>query len=201
MRLATILLAAGSSSRLGLPKQLLRQSRGTTLVRHMAELALSLDNGPVVAVLGANHEEIGRELAGLPLLTPVNDNWAEGLAASLRVGLNALASESIDAFLVLLTDQPYVTAELLRQLIATRAETGRGIVACRYAEPAHLGVPALFDRRYIPEFLTFSGDMGARKLIRQYPDDCAEVPFPLGAVDLDTPQDVARWQQSINSQQ
>ncbi|WP_080237703.1 nucleotidyltransferase family protein [Spirosoma rigui] len=199
MQLATLLLAAGSSSRLGgRPKQLLHQ-HGTTLVRQMAELALSLDSGPVVVVLGANEELIRQELAGLPLLTPFNPNWTEGLAASLRVGLNALADESINAFLVLLTDQPYVTADLLRQLINARQTTGRGIIASRYAEPAHLGVPALFDRRYIREFLTFTGDVGARKLIRQYPDDCAEVPFPQGSVDLDTPEDVARWQQAVRS--
>lgn len=201
MRLGTILLAAGSSTRLGgQPKQLLRQ-HGTTLVRQMAGLALSLDSGPVVVVLGANHEQISQELAGLPVLTPINTDWAEGLASSLRVGLHTLADESIDAFLILLTDQPHVTADLLRQLIHTREKSGRGIVASRYAEPAHLGVPALFDRRYIPDFLAFTGDVGARKLIRQYPDDCAEVPFPLGVVDLDTPQDVVSWQQSMSSQQ
>ena len=201
MRVATILLAAGSSTRLGSPKQLLRQN-GTTLVRHMAGIALSLQAGPVVVVLGANEEKISQELAGLPLITPVNTNWAEGLAASLRVGLTALSDEpSIDAFLILLTDQPHVTADLLRQLIDVRRETGRGIVASRYADPAHLGVPALFAIRYKTDFLQFTGDVGARKLIRQHSDDCAEVPFPLGAVDLDTPQDVERWQLSVNSQQ
>lgn len=193
MRVATIILAAGSSSRLGHPKQLLRQD-GTTFVRRMAEIALSLHTGPVVVVLGANGEKVGQELAGLPLFTPFNTDWAEGLAASLRVGLTALPDAPIDAFLILLTDQPHVTADLLRQLIAVRQQTGRGIVASRYAEPAHLGVPALFDIRHKTEFMTFTGDVGARKLIRQHPDDCAEVPFPLGAVDLDTPQDVERWQ-------
>ena len=203
MRVATIILAAGSSTRLGEPKQLLRKE-GMTLVRHMAEIALSLYVGPVIVVLGANREAVGQELAGLPLTTTINTNWAEGLASSLRVGLAALPDEPpADAFLILLTDQPHVTTDLLRQLIDKRRETSRGIVASRYhtgapAEPAHSGrsagaVPALFDIRYKSEFMTFVGDVGARKLIRRYPDDCAEVPFPLGAVDLDTPQDVAAW--------
>jgi molybdenum cofactor cytidylyltransferase len=56
-----------------------------------------------------------------------------------------------------------------------------------------LGVPALFDIRYRSEFMTLSGDMGARKLIQQYANDCAEIPFPLAAVDLDTWQDVEAW--------
>ncbi|HLL93626.1 MAG TPA: nucleotidyltransferase family protein [Spirosoma sp.] len=208
MRIAAIILAAGSSSRLGgEPKQLLRHN-GTSLVRRMANIALSLHVGPVVVVLGANGERVREELMGLPLITPVNADWAEGLASSLRVGLTALADDPIDAFLILLTDQPYVTADLLRQLIDKRQHTGRGIVACRYrtgryagaapVEPAHLGVPALFDNRYKPAFFQFTGDVGARKLIRQYPADCAEVPFPLGTVDLDTPEDVATWQLSLN---
>lgn len=167
----------------------------------MAEIALSLQAGPVIVVLGANHEKVGQELADLPLITPINTNWLEGLASSLRVGLMALPDEPpIDAFLILLTDQPHVTADLLRQLIDGRQETGRGIVASRYADPAHLGVPALFDSRYRAEFMAFRGDVGARKLIRHYPNDCADVPFPLGAVDLDTPQDVERWQLNLRSQ-
>ena len=203
MRIAAIILAAGSSSRLGgEPKQLLRHN-GTSLVRRMANIALSLHVGPVVVVLGANGERVREELMGLPLIKPVNADWAEGLASSLRVGLTALADAPIDAFLILLTDQPYVTADLLRQLIDRRQKTGRGIVACRYrtgapVEPAHLGVPALFDNRYKPAFFHFTGDVGARKLIRQYPADCAEVPFPLGTVDLDTPEDIATWQLSLN---
>lgn len=203
MRVATIILAAGASSRLGKPKQLLRQN-GTTLIRRMAEIALSLNAGPVIVVLGANQEAVGQEVANLPLITPINPDWAEGLASSLRVGLTALPDEPIDAFLILLTDQPHVTTDLLRQLIDARQQSGRGIVASRYrtgvpAEPGHLGVPALFDIRYKAAFMTFTGDVGARKLIRQYPDDRAEVFFPLGAVDLDTPADVARWQQTTNS--
>lgn len=208
MRVTTIILAAGSSSRLGSPKQLLQQD-GRSLVRHMADMALSLQVGPVIVVLGANHERVSQELAGLPLVMPVNPNWVEGLAASLRVGLASFPDEPIDAFLILLTDQPHVTANLLWQLLDVRKKTGRGIVACRYrtgggaavrpAEPAHLGVPALFDSRYKAEFLQFTGDVGARKLISQHPDDRAEIDFPLGTVDLDTPQDVAAWQLSIHS--
>lgn len=220
MHVATIILAAGSSTRLGKPKQLLHQN-GTTLVRRITDIALSLKAGPVVVVLGANQEKVKPELVGLPVIMPVNTEWGEGLASSLRAGLTALSNEPVNAFLILLTDQPHVTADLLRQLINVAQETGRGIVASRYAgadgagtpwsgiperavrpaEPAHLGVPALFAIRYKTEFMAFTGDVGARKLIRQYPDDCAEVPFPLGAVDLDTPQDVEQWQRTVSSEQ
>ena len=193
MRIATIILAAGASTRLGgQPKQLLTHN-GITLIRQITDAALSLKAGPVIAVLGANEEQIRPELVDLPIYIAPNPNWSEGMASSLRVGLNILADEPIDAFLIVLTDQPYVTAELLQQLITTQQQSGRGIVACRYGEAGHLGVPALFDIRYGSEFMSLSGDTGARKLIKQYAGDCAEIPFPLAAIDLDTWQDVEAW--------
>ena len=159
----------------------------------MADAALSLQVGPVIVVLGAHQDRIRAELSQLPLQVVTNSNWSEGMASSLHIGLNALSDEPVDAFLVVLTDQPYVTAALLQQVITTQQQTGRGIVACRYGEVGHLGVPALFDIRYTAEFMQLSGDMGARKLIQQYSGDCAEVPFPLAAIDLDTWQDVQNW--------
>ncbi|MVM29829.1 NTP transferase domain-containing protein [Spirosoma sp. HMF4905] len=193
MHIVTIILAAGASTRLGgKPKQLLTDN-GTTLVRQIADAALSLQAGPVIVVLGANQEKIQPELFNLPVCIALNPSWQEGIASSLRVGVNTLADIAVDFFLVVLTDQPYVTASLLRQLITRQQQTGRGIVACRYGEADHLGVPALFDIRYGPEFMNLSGDMGARKLIKQYAGDCAEIPFPLAAIDLDTVQDVEAW--------
>ena len=108
MTIATIILAAGSSSRLGEPKQLLTNN-GKTLVRQITETALSLKTGPVVVVLGANQAPIQAELKDLPIQLVHNPNWQEGMASSLQTGLNYLSSTSIDAFLVLLTDQPFVT--------------------------------------------------------------------------------------------
>ncbi|AKD58116.1 nucleotidyltransferase family protein [Spirosoma radiotolerans] len=193
MIIATIILAAGGSTRLGgEPKQLLTQN-GKTLVRQITEAALSLEAGPVVVVLGGNEERIRAELTGLPIRTPINPNWQQGLASSIQVGLNQLNDEPVDAFLMVLTDQPYVTAQLLQQLITTQHQMGRGIVACRYGESGHLGVPALFDIRYRSEFMLLSGDTGARKLIQQYVNDCSQVLFPQAAIDLDTWQDVDAW--------
>ncbi|QMW02087.1 nucleotidyltransferase family protein [Spirosoma foliorum] len=193
MSIATIILAAGASTRLGgQPKQLLTHN-GTTLIRQISDAALSLQTGPVIVILGANQNQIQPELIGLPVRIVQNPTWHEGIASSLRVGLNTLADEPVDFFLVVLTDQPYVTADLLQQLISTQQQTGRGIVACRYGEAGHLGVPALFDIRYAPEFMNLLGDIGARKLIKQYAGDCAEIPFPLADIDLDTAQDVATW--------
>lgn len=200
MAIATIILAAGGSSRLGQPKQLI-QNNGESLVRRMAQQALALRAGPVVVVLGANQDRIMKELTGLAVTTVVNPTWAEGMASSLRTGLRALDTESTEAFLVVLTDQPYVTADLLQRLIDTRQSTGRGIIASRYAEPdGILGVPALFDNHYRREFLNLTGDTGARKLIQQYASDSTSVLFPLAGIDLDTPADLRHWQAQQASQ-
>lgn len=191
--IATIILAAGGSTRLGgTPKQLL-ETDGIPLVRRITNMALSLKTGPVLVVLGANQEKIQAALENAPVHIVVNPNWQEGLAASLRVGLEFLSDSPPQPFLILLTDQPFVTAELLQQLLTTQQQTQKGIVACRYGETGHLGVPALFAPHYRTNFMNFSGDVGARKLIQQYLDDCADVSFPLGSVDLDTPSDVKNW--------
>ena len=198
MTIATIILAAGSSSRLGEPKQLLTNN-GKTLVRQITETALSLNAGPVVVVLGANKARIQAELTDLPIQLVHNPNWLEGMASSLQAGLNTPSDTATDAFLVLLTDQPFVTPTLLQELIDTRQETNRGIVACQYGETDFLGVPALFDIRYRAEFMRLSGDVGARKLIKQHADDCIAVRFPLATIDLDTQQDVENWQSTRSS--
>jgi len=200
MAIATIILAAGGSARLGQPKQLI-QSNGESLVRRMTQQALALRAGPVVVVLGANQDRIMKELTGLAITTVVNPTWAEGMASSLRTGLRALDTESTEAFLIMLTDQPYVTVDLLQRLIDTRRSTGRGIIASRYAEPKGiLGVPALFDNHYRREFLNLTGDTGARKLIQQYASDSTSVLFPLAGIDLDTPADLRHWQAQQASQ-
>ena len=198
MNIATIILAAGSSSRLGEPKQLLTNN-GKTLVRQITETALSLQAGPVIIVLGANRARIQAELVGLPVQLVQNPDWQQGMASSLQAGLNYLPDTSIESFLVLLTDQPFVTPTLLRELIDTRQKTNRGIVACQYGEADFLGVPALFDSRYRSAFMNLSGDVGARKLIKQHANDCVSVPFPLATVDLDTKQDVENWQSTRSS--
>jgi molybdenum cofactor cytidylyltransferase len=189
MTLATIILAAGQSSRLGQPKQLLLY-QGVPLVRRMAEAALALGAGPVVVVTGANAEAIEVSLVGLPVQTAYNTDYQTGMASSVRTGLGALPNVP-EAVLILLTDQPHVDTPLLQTLLHTAERTQRGIVACRYGDT--LGVPVLFSSRYVPDLLALTGDSGARKLIQQHRADCAEVRFEQGAIDLDTPDDVAQW--------
>lgn len=196
MKIGTIILAAGASTRMGgNPKQLI-QYEGQSLIRRITEAAFSLDVGPVVVVLGANRNQLAGELTGLRVTLMDNPFWQTGMASSLKAGLAALylTQKDIDAVLVLLTDQPHVNTGLLQQLIQTQQESGKGIVACRYAND--VGVPVLFTRHYMEELLTLDGDRGAKSIVRKHADDCELITFDLGAVDLDTPNDVEQFRQS-----
>ena len=138
-----MVLAAGGSRRLGTPKQLLPDSMGRTLLRRAAQTALGSSCRPVAVVLGAftrGGATGGRQPA---CTTVVNDEWATGLASSLRAGLTALTEFGpLDAVIVMLCDQPLVTPALLDSLIDARRTTRHDVVACEYDDI--LGVPALF---------------------------------------------------------
>ncbi|HEX8428875.1 nucleotidyltransferase family protein [Hymenobacter sp.] len=191
MPTAVILLAAGSSSRLGKPKQLL-QYQGQTLLRRAAETAVAAAAGaPVVVVTGALHEELLPELVGSPVLAVRCLNWAQGMGASLKTGLFALESACTTwaSVIVMLCDQPYVTPVLLDQLEASYIRTGQPIVAAEYG--AVRGVPVLFGAEVLPLLHELPNEAGAAQLLRQHPQLVATVPFPEGAIDVDTPEQYA----------
>jgi molybdenum cofactor cytidylyltransferase len=181
-------LAAGASVRMGRPKQLLRLG-GRSLLRRAAEEAVGSGCAPVVVVLGAEAERLGPELHGLPVGVVLNARWAEGMSTSVRAGLEALQGHGVEAAILMLCDQPFVAAPLLRRLAATYRE-GRRLVACEYG--GTLGVPALFDPTLFPELLALQGDRGARQVIAAHAAEAGRIPFPEGAVDLDTVEDYAR---------
>lgn len=187
-----IILAAGASSRMGQPKQTLSY-QGKPLLARIIETALETDCGPVVVVTGANTNLIAPIAAAYPVQTAFNSAWAEGMNTSIRVGLNAVQdfAENLDAVLIATCDQPFVSAALFRRLVQVYAETGKPIVTSEYAGTR--GVPALFDRTLFAELQNLPAGAGAGRLIaRQSSEQIAAVPFPEGAIDMDTPEDFAR---------
>jgi molybdenum cofactor cytidylyltransferase len=187
-RVATVVLAAGESRRMGSPKQLLRID-GITLVRRAAETALASRCRAVYVVVGAAAEDVRRELSELSLEVVDNPDWEKGLAGSIRVGIEAVqaARPGFDAAILAPVDQPRVDAALLDRLIEVFESGEREIVACSYA--GTVGAPALFTRRHFIELTTLRGDRGAKSVLRAREAEVAQVPFPEGAVDLDTPED------------
>ncbi|WP_460982090.1 nucleotidyltransferase family protein [Spirosoma fluminis] len=196
MKIGTIILAAGDSSRMGgEPKQLLMY-KGQSLIRRITESALALQRGPVVVVLGANRERIVPELSGLPVTLVDNPSWQTGQASSLKTGLAALyiTHKDIDTVLVLHTDQPLVSLGLLLHMLEVQKEEQKGIVACRY--DTQISVPALFSRDYFAELLQLEGDKGVKWVIVRHRSDCSEVPFEAGAIDLNSRRDVDLFRQA-----
>lgn len=190
-RFGAVILAAGSSTRLGSPKQLLAIDGRPLLVRTV-EATLASPAWPVVVVLGAHAEKIRPTLARLPVLVAENPAWAEGMASSLRTGVDTLRqfSRRLDAALVALCDQPAFSVETIARLVAAQRATGRGIVAARYA--GRHGAPALFLRDHFPALAALTGEEGARALLNGDPAQVTAVDLPELALDLDTPDDVAR---------
>lgn len=189
MNAAALLLAAGASSRLNTPKQLVR-FRGEALLRHAARIALRSRCTDVIVVTGAFGERCAAEIADLPVTVRHNPRWADGLSHSIRAGMAVIAERILlpDFVVLLVCDQPHLETALIDQLVETHVATGRGIVASHYA--GTLGVPALFAADYYPALATLEGDCGARQLFQRFSDDCASVPFPRGDVDIDTPADL-----------
>lgn len=186
-----VILAAGSSSRMGSPKQTL-QYRGESLLRRAALAALSAGCCPVVVVTGAHAELSRRELEGLDVREVLNPLWETGMASSVRAGVEALvgADADADAAVLLLCDQPHVTTEVISDLVTAHRATGTLVVASAYG--GSFGVPALFGRTLFVELAQLEGTAGAKQVIKRYAAEAHFLPFPGGEVDVDTPDDFAR---------
>ncbi len=164
-RVAGIVLAAGGSTRLGRPKQLLYW-RGEPLVRRAARTALEAGLSPVVLVSGAFAQQVESAVADLPVKRTYNPDWANGQSTSLAAGLRSLPPD-VGAAVFLLSDQPHVSAMLLHGLAALHAET-LGMIVAPVVDGRRAN-PVLFDRDTFLELLTLEGDIGGRALFARYP--------------------------------
>lgn len=166
--ITAIVLAAGTSSRMGTTKQLLPY-QGTPMVRFVVERLLETQVQQVIVVLGHQALEVAEALAGLPVQLVINQLYVCGQSTSLQAGLAALAEKLTPSqgILFMLGDHPLVKPETINLLINFHAQHG-GIVA-----PYYLGIrgnPVLFDGKFIPEFSSVTGDVGAREIIARYPE-------------------------------
>jgi len=186
------ILAAGESSRLGRPKQLI-QFRGKSLIRRTVNAANEAGCSPITVVLGSDSKKIEDELAGTRVTIVKNENWRAGIGTSIRAGVQNLLSQAsnLEAIMLLVCDQPFVDARVIKGLIALRQKTNKSIVASAYAET--LGVPAFFDHSCFEELLALSNDSGAKSIILRDRERVAEFSFPEGAIDIDTASDDERY--------
>jgi molybdenum cofactor cytidylyltransferase len=213
-QIAAVILAAGDSSRLGQPKQLI-QFRGKTLVRRMVDAASEAGCRPILVVVGNGKQvphldafrspkeetrqlvdAITSELKKTGATIVANPNWKCGIGASIRTGIQHLidTTPGVEATVLLTCDQPFVDRAVIDGLITLRHETRKPIVAASYA--GTLGIPALFDRGRLPELLRLDDSAGAKSIILSNRDQVAEFPFPEGNIDIDTAED---WERFCNT--
>jgi CTP:molybdopterin cytidylyltransferase MocA len=190
MTVAAIVLAAGASRRLGQPKQLLLHA-GETFLGRAIRLAIDAGGEPVFAVLGAEAERIRAAIPMHNATAVFNQRWEEGIAGSIRAGLQTLnlVEPRSTGVLILGCDQPRLTAGHLRALIETfAAQPEPTIVASEYAKVR--GVPAIFPRSVFAELFALRGDQGARALLVRPPCPSIALPFDGGEIDIDEPGDL-----------
>lgn len=179
MSVAAIVLAAGSSRRLGEPKQLIRLG-GETLIERTVRVCREAGCVPVVVVLGSASAAIQEQCCLKDAVVVTNDDWNEGMGSSLRTGVNAL-DRGADGCVIATCDMPAVTSNHLRQLMRSGEVTSSEYAGRR-------GVPAYFPASSFTALKQLSGDTGARDLLK----DACTVPLPGGELDVDTLQDLKR---------
>jgi molybdenum cofactor cytidylyltransferase len=130
-----VILAAGASTRLGKPKQLL-QYRGKTLLAHAINEAVNSNADAVVVILGKDANLFKKEIDERKVRVAINSSWEEGMASSLRLGLDTLINDKpyIDAVIFMVCDQPHVLSSILNELIITQQKTTKQIVTCNYGD-------------------------------------------------------------------
>lgn len=159
---AIILLAAGSSSRMGAIKQLLPWKQ-TTLIGHAIEQALFSEAEEVYVVLGANNELISKEINKENVIILINKNWALGMGTSISCAMDFILNSDVDYGTVLITlvDQPLVDIKYINKLIYNSIHNN--IIASKHQDKA--GVPTIFSAKYFSELKNLNGNIGARELI------------------------------------
>ncbi len=185
--LHAIVLAAGGATRFGSIKQL-TLFEGKPLVCHAIERALELAGSSTLVVLGAAATEVSVVLGSGPFGIVVNDHWREGMASSIRAGVERLPASCAGA-LLLLGDQPRITRASLRPLAHAWQRQPSRIVASQYLGVS--GAPCIFPRWCFADLLALRADQGARALLERHAEQVVCIPHPEAAADVDWPGDLA----------
>ncbi len=192
--LHALVLAAGASRRFGSLKQLVRID-GRPMLHAVLSRAVEVAGHAVTVVLGAHAAELAPLLSHSPASVAINRDWELGLSSSLRTGM-ARVPGAADAVLILLADQPSVTAEDLRRLVGAWRRQPDFIAAAQYG--ATSGAPAIFPRWCFRELGELRGDRGAGSPLQRHADRVARVPMASAALDVDTPEDLLKIQAPVD---
>jgi molybdenum cofactor cytidylyltransferase len=196
-QVAAVVLAAGRSTRMGAVNKMIAEIGGKPLVRIAAEQALASKASPVIVVTGHERDKVEAALKGLDVRFANNPDYAEGLGTSLRTGIAAVPPEA-DGAVILLGDMPQIDAKLIDRLVAAFDPEKGALVVVPTIE-GRRGNPVIWARRFFPELMAVTGDVGARHIIANVAEAVAEVPVsdPAITVDVDTPDVLARISEAV----
>ena len=186
MKIAVLILAAGSASRMKTAKQLLPIG-GKTLLGISIENAQKTNAENIFCVLGANADQIKCSIKNYKVEIIENLDFQEGLGSSISCGIKNLDKYLFDAVLIILGDQPKITSEYLNTLISNFKKSPNFIFASKYG--AKNGVPAIFPRVYFPDLLKLQGEKGAADFLNNEIANVKTIEMNVDLTDIDTPED------------
>lgn len=195
-RTAIIILAAGGSRRLGQPKQLL-YIMGEPLLRRIVRIAADAQPDHLIVVLGSSAYDCVPVIKHCGADIVVNPFWESGLAGSIRLGVERAEEEGADAILLLLADQPWLNAEVIQQFFNRMNGEPDMVIAASYE--GILGAPMMFGSAWFAKLKTLEGDQGAKNIVAREGNRVQVVEWSDGAVDVDTPEDLAGLMRGVES--
>lgn len=190
--IVVLIVAAGSSSRMGSPKQLLKW-KDTTLINHAIHNVKTIKPSKLIVVLGANYELISPKLDIDDLEVLNHEHWEDGLGSSIAYGVQHIkkSTPDVDGILIMLGDQPLIGSEFLQLLINNFQTDKKQIIASGYSN-GKPGVPVLFDTFYLEELSTLTNDNGAKPLLHKYVEHIITINARNKIADIDTKAEYER---------
>ena len=190
--IAILILAAGDSTRMGSPKQLLKW-KNTTLLGNAIETAQELKASKLTVVLGANYEDIKKKISQDQIEIIRNDNWKLGLGKSIAFGINHILKNDfeLDGVFVMLADQPLIDATFLNSILDKFEVGKRQIIATSYKNGKQ-GVPVLFDKGYFEELSQLNDDNGAKRVLQKHSENVLVIKGDTMVSDIDSLEDYNR---------
>ncbi len=187
-KIAILILAAGDSSRMGSPKQLLKW-KNSNLLNNTISKAIELNVKEIIVVLGANADMIIPEIDQSKVNILINKDWENGLGSSISAGVNHIlqSNTSINGLLIMLADQPLIENDHYLKLIKDFSSGNKTIIATKYND-SKPGVPALFDKFYFKDLNDLNLDFGAKQLISRYSENVISIKNEQSRLDIDTPE-------------
>ena len=193
--LSAILLAAGGSSRYGQCKQLVEINGSSLVWLAVDKLSALFPYDRVTIVVGANSKAVARAVNDLPVNIVINEHWQQGLASSLKAGLNSVKPDC-RALMITLCDQALITEEHLHRLLDLWLTCPSEITASAYA--GTVGTPAIIPEEFYPQVLALEGDAGAKSILKNNAERVRTLPIPEAEFDLDIPADLDKLKKKLH---